>query len=126
MHTCRSPSRSQVSRSLAACEGALLVVDASQGVEAQTIANAYLAKELSIVPVLNKIDLPGADVLAASEEIESTLGIDCSDAIPASAKVAAMCMGAGMSMYMGGCMIAVMSIGRVTLQGIRFYLYMSM
>jgi len=79
----------EVSRSLAACEGALLVVDASQGVEAQTIANCYLAvnNELSIVPVLNKIDLPGADPLTVSEEIESTLGLDCSDAIPASAKV---------------------------------------
>ena len=79
----------EVSRSLAACEGALLVVDASQGVEAQTIANAFLAKDLSIVPVLNKIDLQGADELACAEEIENTLGVDCSDAIPASAKVGA-------------------------------------
>ena len=77
----------EVSRSLAACEGALLVVDASQGVEAQTIANAYLASELAIVPVLNKIDLQGADPDMVSEEIESTLGIDCSGAIPASAKL---------------------------------------
>ena len=76
----------EVSRSLAACEGALLVVDASQGVEAQTIANAFLATELSTVPVLNKIDLPGADVERVAEEIESTLGLDCSDAIAASAK----------------------------------------
>jgi len=78
-----------VSRSLAACEGALLVVDASQGVEAQTIANCYLAtgQDLTIVPVLNKIDLPGADVELVSKEIESTLGLDCTNAIPASAKL---------------------------------------
>ena len=76
----------EVSRSLAACEGALLVVDASQGVEAQTIANAQLATDggLAIIPVLNKIDLPGADVGRVSAEIESTLGLDCTDAIPAS------------------------------------------
>jgi len=79
----------EVSRSLAACEGALLIVDASQGVEAQTIANAYLASssDLTIVPVLNKIDLPGADTVSCAEEIESTLGLDCTDAIPCSAKV---------------------------------------
>ena len=79
----------EVSRSLAACEGALLVVDASQGVEAQTIANVYLALEndLEIVPVLNKIDLPGADLDNTAEEVESTIGLDCTDAIPASAKV---------------------------------------
>jgi len=79
----------EVSRSLAACEGALLVVDSSQGVEAQTIANAYLAldNDLATVPVLNKIDLPGADVDRVAEEVENTLGLDCSDAIPASAKV---------------------------------------
>jgi len=78
----------EVSRSLAACEGALLVVDASQGVEAQTIANVYLAleNELEIVPVLNKIDLPGADVDNCAQEVESTIGLDCTDAIPASAK----------------------------------------
>ena len=79
----------EVSRSLAACEGALLVVDASQGVEAQTIANVYLALEgdLEIVPILNKIDLPGADVDRVATEVENTIGIDCSDAIAASAKV---------------------------------------
>lgn len=79
----------EVSRSLQACEGALLVVDASQGVEAQTIANVFLALEndLDLIPVLNKIDLPGADVDAAAEEVEAIIGLDCSDAIPASAKV---------------------------------------
>ena len=78
----------EVSRSLAACEGALLVVDASQGVEAQTIANVYLAlgNDLEIVPVLNKIDLPGADIDSTAQEVESTIGLDCTDAIPASAK----------------------------------------
>jgi small GTP-binding protein len=79
----------EVSRSIQACDGALLVVDASQGVEAQTIANVYLAMEgdLEIVPVLNKIDLPGADVDAVSAEVEATIGLDCTDAIPASAKM---------------------------------------
>jgi len=79
----------EVSRSLAACEGALLVVDASQGVEAQTIANVYLAldNDLEIVPILNKIDLPGADIDNTAAEVESTIGLDCTDAIPASAKV---------------------------------------
>jgi len=79
----------EVSRSLQACEGALLVVDASQGVEAQTIANVFLALEsnLEIIPVLNKIDLPGADIDACAAEVESTIGLDCSGAIPASAKV---------------------------------------
>jgi GTP-binding protein LepA len=78
----------EVSRSLAACEGALLVVDASQGVEAQTLANVYLAMEndLEIIPVLNKIDLPGADADRVSGEVEEVVGIDCSDAIRASAK----------------------------------------
>jgi GTP-binding protein LepA len=78
----------EVSRSLAACEGALLVVDASQGVEAQTLANVYLALEnnLEIVPVLNKIDLPGAEPDRVAGEIEDTIGLDCSDAIHASAK----------------------------------------
>jgi GTP-binding protein LepA len=78
----------EVSRSLAACQGALLVVDASQGVEAQTLANAHLAVDagLSIVPVLNKIDLPGAEPEKAREQIEHVIGIDASDAIPASAK----------------------------------------
>jgi GTP-binding protein LepA len=78
----------EVSRALAACEGALLVVDASQGVEAQTIANANMAMNLNleIVPVINKIDLPHADVERAKEEIESAVAIDATDAIPCSAK----------------------------------------
>ena len=78
----------EVSRSLAACEGALLVVDASQGVEAQTIANVYLAldNDLELIPVLNKIDLPGADPEKVREEIEEVIGIDASEAILASAK----------------------------------------
>lgn len=78
----------EVSRSLAACEGALLVVDASQGVEAQTIANANMAmnQNLEIVPVINKIDLPHADVERAKEEIEQALALDASEAIPCSAK----------------------------------------
>jgi GTP-binding protein LepA len=78
----------EVSRSLAACEGALLVVDASQGVEAQTLANVYLAlaNDLEIVPVLNKIDLPGADPDRIANEIEQLIGLDCSAAIRASAK----------------------------------------
>lgn len=78
----------EVSRSLAACEGALLVVDASQGVEAQTLANVYLALEhdLEIIPVLNKIDLPGADPDRIKQEIEDIIGLDCSNAILASAK----------------------------------------
>ncbi|NEO41895.1 MAG: elongation factor 4 [Moorea sp. SIOASIH] len=78
----------EVSRSLVACEGALLVVDASQGVEAQTLANVYLALEhdLEIIPVLNKIDLPGAEPERVSTEIEEVIGLDCSQAIRASAK----------------------------------------
>ncbi|KAF8411821.1 hypothetical protein HHK36_004380 [Tetracentron sinense] len=78
----------EVSRSLAACEGALLVVDASQGVEAQTLANVYLALEnnLEIIPVLNKIDLPGAEPNRVSQEIEEVVGLDCSNAIHCSAK----------------------------------------
>jgi GTP-binding protein LepA len=78
----------EVSRSLAACEGALLVVDASQGVEAQTLANVYLALEnnLEIIPVLNKIDLPGADPERIAAEIEQLIGLDCSEAVRASAK----------------------------------------
>lgn len=78
----------EVSRSLSACEGALLVVDASQGVEAQTVANCYTAIELGVevVPVLNKIDLPSADPANASLEIEEVIGIDASDAVHCSAK----------------------------------------
>lgn len=78
----------EVSRSLAACEGALLIVDATQGVEAQTLANVYLAMEqdLEIIPVINKIDLPSADVEAVRKEIKEILGIDGSMAIPVSAK----------------------------------------
>jgi GTP-binding protein LepA len=78
----------EVSRSLAACQGALLVVDASQGVEAQTLANAHLAVDagLEIIPVLNKIDLPGAEPERAREQIENIIGIDASHAILASAK----------------------------------------
>lgn len=78
----------EVSRSLTACEGALLVVDASQGVEAQTVANCYTAVDLGleVLPVLNKIDLPAADTDRVSEEIEEVIGIDCSGALHVSAK----------------------------------------
>ena len=78
----------EVSRSLSACEGALLVVDASQGVEAQTVANCYTALELGVevVPVLNKMDLPNADPDNARSEIEDVIGIDAAEAIPCSAK----------------------------------------
>ena len=78
----------EVSRSLAACEGALLVVDASQGVEAQTLSNVYLAldNDLEIVPVINKIDLPSADPDRVKEEIEEAIGLDASEAILCSAK----------------------------------------
>jgi GTP-binding protein LepA len=78
----------EVSRSLSACEGALLVVDASQGVEAQTVANCYTAIELNVevLPVLNKIDLPSADPDSARQEIEDVIGIDATDAVLASAK----------------------------------------
>lgn len=78
----------EVSRSLASCEGALLVVDASQGVEAQTIANVYIALEnnLEIIPVINKIDLPAADPERVKDEIEHIIGLDCSGAIEVSAK----------------------------------------
>lgn len=78
----------EVSRSLAACEGAILVVDAAQGVEAQTLANVYLAidADLEIVPVINKIDLPAADPERVSLEVENMIGLDASDAVHASAK----------------------------------------
>jgi len=78
----------EVSRSLAACEGALIVVDASQGVEAQTIANVYMAvdQELELIPVINKIDLPSAEPEKVKKEIEDFIGLDASEAIPASAK----------------------------------------
>ncbi|URL59905.1 elongation factor 4 [Luteibacter flocculans] len=78
----------EVSRSLSACEGALLVVDAAQGVEAQSVANCYTAIEqgLEVIPVLNKIDLPTADIEKAKAEIEAVIGLDASDAIPVSAK----------------------------------------
>src|SRR5450432_1521045 len=78
----------EVSRSLASCEGALLVVDASQGVEAQTLANAYLAinNGLDIIPVINKIDLPSADIPRVKEMIEQTVGLDTKDAMLVSAK----------------------------------------
>ena len=78
----------EVSRSLAACEGALLIVDASQGVEAQTLANTYLAldHDLEIVPIINKIDLPAADPDRVAEEVEEVIGLDCSDAPRVSAK----------------------------------------
>ncbi|MEK7741927.1 MAG: translation elongation factor 4, partial [Nitrospirota bacterium] len=78
----------EVSRSLASCEGALLIVDASQGVEAQTLANAYLAVEhnLEMIPVINKIDLPAAEPEKTKEQIEDAIGLDCTEAILASAK----------------------------------------
>ena len=78
----------EVSRSLASCEGALLVVDASQGVEAQTLANAYLAINhgLEIIPVINKIDLPSADIVRTQEAIEQAVGLDATDALAVSAK----------------------------------------
>src|ERR1700678_2462175 len=73
----------EVSRSLAACEGAVLVVDASQGVEAQTVANTYMAVEagLELIPALNKIDLPGAEPERVAEQIESIIGMDAHDAL---------------------------------------------
>ncbi|MFN7624443.1 MAG: GTP-binding protein, partial [Acidobacteriota bacterium] len=78
----------EVSRSLSACEGALLIVDASQGVEAQTLANAYLAVDnrLELIPVINKIDLPGADPERVMEQIETVVGLDTGNAVLASAK----------------------------------------
>lgn len=78
----------EVSRSLAACEGAILIVDASQGVEAQTLANTYLAldHDLDILPVINKIDLPAADPDRVAHEVEDVIGIPCMDAPRVSAK----------------------------------------
>ena len=78
----------EVSRSLAACEGAVLIIDASQGVEAQTLANTYLAldHDLEIVPVINKIDLPSADPDRVAAEVEDVIGLDCSEAPRISAK----------------------------------------
>src|SRR5215212_10295661 len=78
----------EVSRSLAACEGAILVVDATQGVEAQTLANSYLAinNNLAILPVINKIDLPSAEPERVREQIENVIGLDAHDAVLASAK----------------------------------------
>jgi len=78
----------EVSRSLEACEGALLVVDAAQGVESQSVANCYTALELGleVVPVLNKMDLPQADPDKVKQEIEEVIGIDATDAVEASAK----------------------------------------
>ena len=78
----------EVSRSLAACEGAILVVDAAQGIEAQTLANVYLAldNDLEILPVINKIDLPAADPEMVRQEIEDVIGLDASEAVLASAK----------------------------------------
>src|SRR5437867_5864564 len=78
----------EVSRSLSACEGALLVVDASQGVEAQTLANTYLALDhnLHLIPVINKIDLPGAEPERVREQIENIIGLDAKDALLVSAK----------------------------------------
>src|SRR5262245_29917659 len=78
----------EVTRSLAACEGALLLVDASQGVEAQTLANAYLAVDsnLEIIPVINKIDLPGAQIDESKRQIEEIIGLDAAGAVLASAK----------------------------------------
>ena len=78
-----------MSRSLAACEGAVLVVDASQGVEAQTLANTYLALEhdLELVPILNKIDLPSAEPERVAKEVEDVIGLPCMDAPRVSAKM---------------------------------------
>ena len=78
----------EVSRALSACEGALLIVDAAQGIEAQTLANAYLAidADLEIIPVVNKIDLPSADPDRVAQEIEDVVGLAAADVIPVSAK----------------------------------------
>lgn len=77
-----------MSRSLSACEGAILIIDATQGVQAQTLANVYLALDnnLEIIPVVNKIDLPSADVERVKKEVENVIGLDMSEAVPVSAK----------------------------------------
>lgn len=79
----------EVSRSLSACEGAILIIDATQGVQAQTLANVYLALDnnLEIIPVVNKIDLPSADVERVKKEVENVIGLDMSEAVPVSAKI---------------------------------------
>lgn len=81
----------EVSRSLAACEGAILVVDATQGVQAQTLANVYLAvdNDLMIIPVINKIDLPSADIALAKQEIETKIGLSTNDVVCVSGKTGA-------------------------------------
>ncbi|MDE6351208.1 MAG: GTP-binding protein, partial [Treponemataceae bacterium] len=81
----------EVSRAIASCEGALLLIDASQGVESQTVSNLYMAMEqdLEIVPVINKIDLPSADIPAIKQQIDHDLGLDAADAVPVSAKTGA-------------------------------------
>ena len=78
----------EVSRSLSACEGSLLIVDSTQGVEAQTLANVYQALEINheVIPILNKIDLPASDIEKTKKEIEDVVGIDTSNAIPCSGK----------------------------------------
>src|SRR5690606_5692072 len=89
MHAARAPDvRYEVSRSLAACEGALLLVDATQGVQAQTVANGFLAMEsdLNIIPVLNKIDMPAARVPEVREEVTNTFGFNDEECLECSAK----------------------------------------
>ena len=106
----------EVSRSLASCEGALLVVDASQGVEAQTLANAYLAINhgLEVIPVINKIDLPSADILRTQEAIEQAVGLDATDAIPVSAKTG---QGVDQVLEVGGANTLTLSFGAIRVGG---------
>lgn len=103
-----------MSRSLAACEGALLVVDASQGVEAQTMANVYLALEnnLEIITCVNKIDLPNADAEKVMQEVESTIGLDTSNSIKCSAKTGIYYQLLKKSLM--PCVLAEITISRVT------------